>query len=220
MLTRRIPCLLMVFGLALSPLFAADPPKYPFAKPPLELLDDLAKADLGKVPTPTEAERKLIAGVWERKAKSPAERLELSDDDLVELMLFASGTSDPAERKKYRDKIADLRAEVGKKLVEMKSTADRGEVLVKAVHERAMMSGYEAKQTSLTAVFDTGKQNCVSSSALLYLVGKPHGFDLRPMSIPGDRFTDGHAFLDLIDGKSRLLVETTNPNGFDWETKL
>lgn len=216
---RRIPALLLVFAFASTPLFAADPPKYPFAKPPLELLDDLAKADLGKVLVPSEQERKLLATVWAKKAKSPAAAGELSDDELIDLMLFASGTTDAADRKKYREKITALRAEVGKALEGVKGTAARGEVLLKTVHESAMPNKYESGQSSLTAVFDTGKQNCVSSSALVYLVGKSHGFDLRPMSIPGRQFVVGHAFLDLVDGKSRVLVETTDADGYDAETK-
>ena len=220
MYTRRIPFLALMLSLAGAPLLAADPPKYPFAKPPLELLDDLAKADLGKVPTPTDAERKLLTAVWEQKAKRPGDAASVSDDELIDLMLFASGTTDPTDRKAYREKLTDLRAECGKKLDGVKGTAERGEVLLKAIHDRVMKNGYESGQSSLTAVFDTGKQNCVSSSAVVYLVGKSHGFDLRPMSIPGGQFTDGHAFLDLVDGKNRLLLETTSPDGFDSETKL
>src|SRR5687767_5969368 len=104
--------LLLVGLFASAPLFAADPKpaKYPFAKPPLDLIDQLAKADLGNVPVPTDDERKLLAAVWEKKAKKPTGAVTVADDDLVNLMLFAGGVSDPADRKKYREKVAKLRA--------------------------------------------------------------------------------------------------------------
>ena len=38
------------------------------------------------------------------------------------------------------------------------------------------------------------------------------------ISIPGS-VLPGHAALDLVDGKERLQVEPTNPDGFDWKTK-
>lgn len=212
--------ILFVFALLFAaPLLAADKPKYQFAKPPLELLDDLAKADLGKVPAPSDDERKLLAAVWEKKAKYPTADAGLTDDQVVDLMLFASGVEDADARTKYKDKLAALRKECEKKLDGVTGTAARGEVLVQTVHDGAMKNGYEAGQSSLAGVFDTGKQNCVSSTALVFLVGTANGFDLRPMAIPGCQFAAGHAFLDLVDGKERILLETTNRDGYDAETK-
>jgi tetratricopeptide (TPR) repeat protein len=74
--------------------------------------------------------------------------------------------------------------------------------------------------TTLTAIFDEGKFNCVSSTALYYLVGSRLGLKLKLISIPGAPFQAGHASLDLIDGGKKLQVEPTNPDGFDWQTKI
>jgi hypothetical protein len=217
MITRRIPFLVLAFGLV-APLTAADPkPKYPFAKPPLELLDTLAKADLGKIALPTDDERKLLAAVWEKRAKDPAVEPKLTDEQLVNLMLFASGVEDADARKKYRDKLAEVRAACGKKLEGVTVGVERGEVLFAVVHGGPLKNGYCAGNTTLSDVFELGKYNCVSSSTLMYLAGKPHGFDLRPMSIDGN---PGHAYLDMVNGQERVVAECTNARGFDWAGKI
>lgn len=220
MIARRIPFLFLIFGLVSASLFAADPPKYPFTKSPLELLDQLATADVGQVPALSADERKLLAAVWDQKAKNPDAPAKLSDDEVVDLLLLASGVEDLAARKKYRTRVAELRAECGRKLDGVDGTAARGEVLMKVAHEGAMKNGYELKQTQLNALFDSGKFNCVSSTALVYLIGTPHGFDLRPMGIDGVPGREGHAYLDLVDGHNRFVVECTCPKGFDSEGKV
>jgi hypothetical protein len=218
--TALRPARLLLFALLSAvPLLAADPKpaKYPFAKPPLELLDELAKADLGEAPVPSDPERKLLAKVWQAKAKKPDADPKLKADEWVELALFASGVEEADARKKWAGKLADLRRKVRDELKGVTGTAARGEVLMRVVYADALKAkdGYVLRQSSVAVALDTGKYNCVSSSAVVYLVGVANGFDLRPMAIDGTPGRDGHAYLELVEGKERLVVECTNPLGFD-----
>jgi tetratricopeptide (TPR) repeat protein len=83
-----------------------------------------------------------------------------------------------------------------------------------------MAKGYELSQSSLTGVFDTGKFNCVSSSALYYLLGTRLGLRMDAILIPGEKNGVGHAAIDLLDRGKRVECEPTNKEGFDWPAKL
>lgn len=196
---------------------AADklPPNYPFPKPPLRLLAELEKADVGMPGGPTADERKLLAKVWEQKGTTGGGPVTLTDAELIDLLLFADGVTDPVARVKFRMQLARLREVCGADLTGAEKPADRGEKLFAAVY-RTLPKGYELNQTRVSEALDTGRFNCVSVSAVLLLAGAQHGFDFRPMR------TTGHAYLEWMptDGGKRAVVEGTNPAGFRYVEKM
>lgn len=196
-------------------------PKYPLAIEPLTLLDRLEKEKLGKLTGPGPDERKLLAAVWQTRREKPAVKAEkiLDRQGTLDAFLFASGVTESTTRAKYRKQYADLLRDARKEVGAIKSRRDKADKLLRFLHKGVMAKGYEAKQSSLAAIFDTGKFNCVSSAALYHLVGTDLGLELRALSIPGGQFMAGHATVDLLDQGKRIEMETTNPGGFDWETK-
>ncbi len=193
--------------------------KYAFTQPPLAVFDALVDLKLGEPPQFTESERQFLAKVTQMRAQSPAAK-ELADEALVlEAMLYASGSDDATAHGKYHEQYEQLVAAGKEAVKDAQSDRERGEQLMRFLHAGVMSKGYDSDVTTLTAVFDDGKFNCVSSTALYCLVGSRLGLQLKPISIPGGPLA-GHASLDLIDGGQRLQVEPTNPNGFDWQAKL
>lgn len=215
-LAACVAVLLPLMGLAADKL----PPKYPFTKPPLELLDEVAD-DVGITNKPSADERKTLTAVWEQKVKTGGKPAELSDAELIDLFLFASGVDSPAARKKYRQKVVELRAECGEMLDGVTKPAERGDTVLRYVHTN-LPKGYVGGQTSVSKAFDDGNFNCVSVSALTFLVGTHHGLDLRPMIVSPGGGKAGHAFLEWVpaDGKKRLVVEGTANDGFGYLEEL
>lgn len=208
-----------LFALALiglsAPVASAEPKTgaYPLAKPPLEMCDRLG--DLGKVPPLSDDERKVLQRAWDFKS---AKRGTVDDDMLLDAALFGSGIEEPVARKDYRQRFAKLVEQARDAVKDGTDDRDRGEKLMRFLHAGVMKKGYVAEQTSFAAVLDGGTFNCVSSTAVYYLVGSRLGLTLKVISIPGS-ILSGHAALDLVDGKERVQVEPTNPDGFDWKTK-
>lgn len=207
-------CVTLLVPLAVS---AADklPPNYPFPKPPLDILADLEKADVGlKAELPAD-ERKLLAEVWRQKVKTGGGAATLADAELIDLLLYADGVTEPVARGKFRQQLARLREVCGAELVGVEKPADRGEKLFNAVRG-AMPKGYDVNQTRVSEAVDGGRFNCVSVSAVLLLVGTTHGFDFRPMR------TTGHAYLEWVPsaGGKRTVVEGTTAGGFRYVEKM
>ncbi len=103
----RLAALLALAGSA-SHARSPNGKKYPFANPPREVYDHLAKADLGAAePFPADA-RKLLAEFWAAHNSSPPKVLPQADDAAVVAHLMASGVSDPKARAEYLKKFAEL----------------------------------------------------------------------------------------------------------------
>lgn len=211
-LAACVAVLLPLMGLAADKL----PPKYPFTKPPLQLLDEVAD-DVGIKNKPSADERKALTAVWEQKVKTGGKPAELSDAALIDLFLFASGVDTPSARKKYRQKMGELRNECGELLDVVTEPAERGDTVLRYVHVN-LPKGYVGGQTSVSKAFDDGNFNCVSVSALTFLVGTHHGLDLRPMIVSPGGGKAGHAYLEWVspDGRKRLVVEGTRSDGFGY----
>jgi tetratricopeptide (TPR) repeat protein len=205
-----------------GPGFAREPKDrtYALASTPLEIYDRLAGVNMGPVPRLPEDERRLLAKFWELRAKKPTTPVKIEEALLLDAMLFASGIEGAETRRKYRGQFDALLAKAREAVKDAKGPRRRGERLMKFLHDTVMRKGYEGGQTSFAAVFDTGKFNCVSSTAMYYLVGTRLGMELRAISIPGSGFLAGHASLDMVVGDKRIQVEPTNPDGFDWPTKV
>lgn len=198
----------------------AKPKEYQFKKAPLAIYDALADLSAGDVPPMSADERKLLETVWQwRTAKKSAAESRSDQAMVLEAMLFASGIEEQAARDKYRAQFEKVVAAANSAAKDAKNDPERGERLMKVLHGGVMKTGYSLNQTSLAAVFDTGRYNCVSSTAMYLLTGERLGLKLVPISIPGKPFVPGHAALDLLDGTARVQIEPTNPDGFDWLNK-
>lgn len=216
-----------VFGFAvvvLAPLAArgAEPaaPNYPFANPPLTVYDKLNKAMLSKPDPFAEGDRAYLADFWAARTATPPKPLPPADDAAVTGHLIASGVSDPKARAAYLKKFTDLVDAAKVATAGGGTSGARADLLLRFVHKGVMSKGYALEQSSLAAVFDTGTFNCVSASCLYYLVGTRLGLKLQPVLIPGAQFVPGHAAIDLLDGKTRIELEPTSPEGYDWPKKL
>ncbi len=198
-----------------------EPRTYRLTSPPLDIYDRLQELQLGEVPRLGADERMLLAKVWDLRAQKAVGADDRNDPDLLlDAMLFASGIDAADAREDYRQQFHALATTAVDAARTARSPRERGEKLMQLLHAGVMHKGYEDEQTSLAAIFDTGQYNCVSSSALYYFAGTRVGLDLQPVCIPGSPFVPGHASLDLRDGDVRIQVEPTNPDGFDWQSKV
>lgn len=138
----------------------------------------------------------------------------LSDDELIDAFLVASGEYGTTSRGEYAEQIARLVADA-REMIKSDDSRGRADELLRYLHAGPMKAGYSAEQSSLSAVLESSQYNCVSATALYQLVGRRLGLDLRAMEIPGGLFVDGHALSILhVDGQT-IDVETTNAEGFD-----
>lgn len=194
--------------------------KYPFPLPPRTILQRLGELKLGDPPVIGAEEWQVLDAAYAVRDAAEAEKQKPEFERLVvDALLTASGATTDAARAKYREQLKTL-VDGARQAVENGKPEHPGESLMKYLHAGVMKGGYVAEQTSLTEVFDTNKYNCVSATAMYYLVGRELGLNMRIIAIPGDRWSPGHACLDLIDGDKTYELEPTNPDGFDWTTKL
>ncbi len=218
-LSRLAACLaVLVLAATTTRADTPKPEKYPFTAPPVELVDRFAKAELGTADPFGGDERARLEAVWKARI-DPKAQLVQADESAVHAHLLASGVTDPAKRFEYVKKFDALVSEAKEATAGAKNDPEKADRLLRFLHKGVMAKGYVADQTTLSGVFDTGTYNCVSSSCLYFLVGTRLGLTLQPILIPGG-FVAGHAAIDLVDGKKRIQVEPTNPDGFDWETKV
>ncbi len=216
---RSAPSALLV--LLAAGLAAAQPaaPKSALSAPPVEVIDRLAKSKLVPVEPFAGAERAALTAAWKAHSDPKAKPLPQADGTAVTAHLLAGGVSDPAAVAKYLKLFDALVVEAETATRDAKTPREKADQLLRFLHKGVMAKGYVAEQSSLHAVFDTGTFNCVSSAALYYLVGTRLGLDLVGVSIPGGWVTDGHAAIDLRDGKARVQIEPTNADGFEWDVK-
>jgi tetratricopeptide (TPR) repeat protein len=128
-----------------------------------------------------------------------------------EAALLASGVTDNAKRQAYLRHIDDLAKQAAKATADAKTPQAKGENLLKWLHAGPMAKGYEAHQTNVSGILDTGKFNCVSSATLYNIFALRQGLDVRAIEVPD------HAFSILYDGTKHADVETTTNAGFNPE---
>jgi tetratricopeptide (TPR) repeat protein len=123
--------------------------------------------------------------------------------------LLASGVTDAARRKEYLCRLDALEADMRKATGGAGTQFEKGQQLLKFLHEGPMAKGYEREQSNLSTLLDTGKFNCISSATLYNVLARRLGLDVRAVAIPN------HVFATLHDGSRCAPVETTNASGFD-----
>lgn len=179
---------------------------YPFAVLPVKALDRLGELEKvsGQKITISQDERRLFADAADGK---------LDRWSFAEAALLASGITEAPRRQAYLAKIDALEKEARTALDGAKTTAAKGEKLLKFLHAQTLApKGYSALQTDVHVVLDTGKFNCVSSATLYNILAGRLGFKVRAMELPGHH---GHVFSVLYDGDQSFPVETTTPHGFN-----
>lgn len=207
---------LIIFVAAVT--YGQESKKFQFAVPPLEIYDQVVELRLDDLPSFTQDERSFLKRRWE-EAINPEEPRLSDDPNVLDAMIYASGTGTEKQRAEIRSKYLNLVSEIKAKL-DNDPPKKLAETLLKTLHETAMKGGYDENCTSLSEIFSEGKFNCVSSTSLYYLIGTELGLILQPISIPGNEYQVGHATLDLIVDKQRIQIEPTNADGFEWDVKL
>lgn len=126
-----------------------------------------------------------------------------------EAALLASGVADSTRRKRYVEQIDALAREVERSHVDGETSFERGEQLLRWLHEDVLTEGYREQQTLVSALLDEGSYNCVSSATIYNILGRRLDLDLRAIEVPD------HAFSILYDGTRHADVETTTAEGFN-----
>jgi len=211
----------VVMGLTCSGCAEETERKYPFPTVPRSILERLGEMQLGEPPAIDPAEWKSLEDAWTRRDSLDAEKQTPEYDQLVvKLMLAASGVVTEEAQAPYLRKLETLIAGARVAADKGKPETHPGDSLMKFLHGGVMHGGYEFGQSSFASVFDTGIYNCVSSTAMYYVIGRELDLEMQIISIPGGSFLSGHACLNLVDGDRTYELEPTNPDGFDWGTKL
>jgi tetratricopeptide (TPR) repeat protein len=176
--------------------------RYKFKESPakaIDVLDRLSKnAELK--PRISHDEARLFADAQDGK---------LDDWSFGEAALVASGVLDKVKRQEYLKKLDALTAQARAATAREKSAFAKGQILLDLLHAGPLAKGYEASQTNVSAIFDTGKFNCVSSAALYNVIARGLGLDVRAIEVPN------HAFSILYDGSRHADIETTTKEGFN-----
>jgi tetratricopeptide (TPR) repeat protein len=199
---------------------AEDAPAYPFHTRPLVLLgrlDGLRKlqaAETGNSAGATVSKEALDLLATIDRGQT------LDEQEMASAYLIASGVYDAKELVRYRKQFDELTAAARRATANAETQAERGEALLAFLHAGVMSKGYEAAQTSLSEIFETGKYNCVSATVLYQIVGRRLGLNVQAVSIPGGIFMAGHAMNMLVENERRIDVETTNAEGFDFQERL
>lgn len=148
---------------------------------------------------------------------SPAERALLDDaadgrldaHSSAEAALLASGVADAARRDRLVGHIDRLEGAARVALAGEARPFARGRRLLEWMHATILSGGYDAGQTDVSSVLETGRYNCVSSALLYALLGTRLGLDVRGIEVPD------HALAIVYDGSRAADVETTTLRGFD-----
>jgi tetratricopeptide (TPR) repeat protein len=191
---------------------------YPFRTRPTELLKSLGRlgnAPAGKAPSGIGSLPPDVMRLLERTNRGEV----LTDRELIDAFLIASGVFDREGRDRYARRLDELTAAARRAIASLKTPSERSDALLKFLHNGPMKGGYDAEQTRLSVLLDTGKFNCVSATALFQIVARRLQLNSQAVSIPGGVLA-GHAMSNFRDGDRRIDVETTNPEGFDFQNKV
>lgn len=217
---KQMGCIVFLLYICISPVVylvraeVLSPTKpYPFKKSPREifpLLASLAKVSPQGNLEPVAAELQLLDDIAAGN---------LTDRQLADAFLIASGENDVEARKNHLKQIDQLTSELRKATAGQELMA-KGDTILKTLHSGAMSAGYETKQSSLSVLLETKKFNCVSSTVLFALLARRLGLKVEGLEFPGTSYSSGHVFAIVVDGEKRIDVETTNADGFNSRAKI
>jgi hypothetical protein len=155
----------------------------------------------------------------EREALQGLDRARAGDAHaLLALAIVSSGD--------HRDAAshADIQRRVDHFIAQVKPTIDaaaddwhRGYELHRAMHraffngESTELGSYDFNQARLTAIFPTGRYNCLSSAVLFTVLARAFDMPVRAVVVPT------HVFVEMgAPGGKITEIETTSNTGFDW----
>ena len=139
----------------------------------------------------------------------------LTGDEVFTLsILFSECQLDTRASRSAMQKFQQIKNEVTSKEYKDMPEEDRGRAVLKLLY-RSVLKEYEANQTRMTTLCETGYYNCVSSAILYMAAAKAAGLEVRGQKTPDHAFCTIYV-KDSVTGKKRPIdVETTNPYGFN-----
>jgi hypothetical protein len=160
--------------------------------------------------------------IWSRL--TPFEILTLDDADLARagdgdalLALYLVAAGDMRDETGYRHH----RGVIDDWLRDAATAGDEqslGRLLLTGMHRRflgpelsaeAVPRNYNADQSRLSRVLESGEFNCISSAMLYIVIARKAGLDVQGVILPS------HAFVQLTTAEGKTLdIETTSPAGF------
>jgi hypothetical protein len=170
--------------------------------------------------SPTDAESQLLETLCQSDEPRATLSQSASLDQLLTSLLVASGQSDRSELERLRQKYFRLYQELFERVSQENDSLKQAERIMQFLYAKPFSGGYRAEQSSLATLLDTQQYNCVSSSALYYLLGHSLGLDLRVIDIPGTTTMNGHVCLELVLNHQRIPIEPTSPQGVNWKPEL
>lgn len=135
-------------------------------------------------------------------------------DDLVDAALIASGYEGRARRRRARADLERLLMAAVGQAQRAKGERARAATLLGALHAKGSLLGtYDARATTLRDVLERRRYNCVSASVLYNLAARRLELTVGAELLP----THARSMLSVAEAGrlSRVVVETTSPNGFD-----
>src|SRR5262249_13051670 len=101
----------------------------------------------------------------------------------AEAALLASGVSDAAKRKEYADRLDALEKEARNAVAGAGTPFEKGEKLLRWLHDGPLSGGCRGGQTDLHTVLDSKTFNCVSSAVLYNVLALRLGLDARAIEV-------------------------------------
>jgi hypothetical protein len=135
---------------------------------------------------------------------------------LLDLALLASGDHRDADgRRAIQQRVDKFITRLKPEVSAAANDLERGYLLYRSMHEvffngeKGELGSYKLEQSRVTAIFDTGRYNCISSAMLFVVLTRAFGLPVRGVLVPT------HAFVEFGPRGGKVVdVETTSVDGF------
>lgn len=127
--------------------------------------------------------------------------------DLFDAALIAGGKVEARHRAAYREQLERLVAELQVSGRVVGSDFDKARAVHQFLHARVLRSFGES-WTTVDALFDQGRFNCISSVILFRCVGERFGLNIVGIEVPG------HAYAVIESHAGSIVVQTTCADWF------
>lgn len=148
---------------------------------------------------------------------SRARQGDLGEFDLTDAALIASGYESRPGLRGARARFEALVAPIVEEVKNVPDPHERGRLLLVALHRKgALLGAYDARATTLDAILDERRYNCVSASVLYNLLAERLDLTVTAQLLP----THARSLVRMPGARRALVVETTSPDGFDPDPRL
>lgn len=135
---------------------------------------------------------------------------------LLDLAILASGDHRDADgRRAIQRRVDQFITKLRPDVSAAANDLERGYLLYRSMHEvffngeKGELGSYKLEQSRVTAIFDTGRYNCISSAMLFVVLTRAFSLPVRGVLVPT------HAFVEFgARGRKVVDVETTSIDGF------